>query len=133
MLRVAIIGAGRIGRVHAESVASHPKATLVAVCDPMGTAAEDLAAMQVVVVSQLSRTYFQLRGWQEQLRITQENADNQARTLQLLEVRLKAGMATPFDVDRGRTQLESTRARIPSLEADIAVARLSIAMRLWHN
>ena len=44
MLRVAIIGAGRIGRVHAESVASHPKATLVAVCDPMGTAAEDLAA-----------------------------------------------------------------------------------------
>jgi len=42
-------------------------------------------------------------------------------------------MATPFDVDRGRTQLESTRARIPSLEADIAVARLSIAMRLWHN
>ena len=89
--------------------------------------------MQVVVVSQLSRTYFQLRGWQEQLRITQENADNQARTLQLLEVRLKAGMATPFDVDRGRTQLESTRARIPSLEADIAVARLSIAMRLWHN
>ena len=95
--------------------------------------AEDLAAMQVVVVSQLSRTYFQLRGWQEQLRITQENADNQARTLQLLEVRLKAGMATPFDVDRGRTQLESTRARIPSLEADIAVARLSIAMRLWHN
>lgn len=90
--------------------------------------AEDLAAMQVVVVSQLSRTYFQLRGWQEQLRITQENADNQARTLQLLEVRLKAGMATPFDVDRGRTQLESTRARIPSLEADIAVATHRIAV-----
>lgn len=45
MLRVAIIGAGRIGRVHAESVASHPKATLVAVCDPMGTAAEDLVAV----------------------------------------------------------------------------------------
>lgn len=45
MLRVAIIGAGRIGCVHAQSVASHPKAKLVAVCDPMGTAAEDLAAI----------------------------------------------------------------------------------------
>lgn len=44
MLRVAIIGAGRIGRVHAESVASHPQAQLALVCDPMGTAAEDLAA-----------------------------------------------------------------------------------------
>ena len=44
MLRVAVIGAGRIGRVHSEAIASHPQATLVLVCDPIGTAAEDLAA-----------------------------------------------------------------------------------------
>lgn len=44
-LRVAIIGAGRIGRVHAASVASHPSAQLVLVCDPVGTAAADLAAV----------------------------------------------------------------------------------------
>lgn len=90
--------------------------------------AEDLVAMQVVVVSQLVRTYIQLRGWQEQLRIAQENADNQARTLQLLEVRYKAGMVTPFDVDRSRTQLESTRARIPGLESEVAVATHRIAV-----
>lgn len=45
MLRVAVIGAGRIGKVHAATVASHPGAQLVAVCDPMGTAAQDLAAL----------------------------------------------------------------------------------------
>lgn len=44
-LRVAIIGAGRIGRVHAQAIASHPKAQLVLVSDPFGTAAEDLAAV----------------------------------------------------------------------------------------
>lgn len=43
MLRVAVIGAGRIGKVHAAAVASHPQAELVAVCDPFGTAAEELA------------------------------------------------------------------------------------------
>ena len=43
-LRVAIIGAGRIGRVHALAIASHPQAELVLVSDPFGTAAEDLAA-----------------------------------------------------------------------------------------
>lgn len=43
-LRVAIIGAGRIGRVHAQAIASHPHARLVLVSDPFGTAAEDLAA-----------------------------------------------------------------------------------------
>ena len=90
--------------------------------------AGDLAAMQVAVVGQLARTYFQLRGWQEQLRISRENADNQARTLQLLEVRLNAGMATPFDVDRGRAQLETTRARIPALEVQVAVATHRIAV-----
>ena len=44
MLRVAIIGAGRIGKVHAQAIASHPRAELVVVSDPFGTAAEDLAA-----------------------------------------------------------------------------------------
>lgn len=90
--------------------------------------AADLAAMQVSVVGQLARTYLQLRGWQEQLRTARENAGNQARTLQLLEVRLDAGMATPFDVDRGRAQVETTRSRIPALEAQIAVATHRIAV-----
>lgn len=45
MLRVAIIGAGRIGKVHAQAVNAHPEASLVAICDPIGTAAEDLAAL----------------------------------------------------------------------------------------
>ncbi|VFR54320.1 RND efflux system, outer membrane lipoprotein CmeC [plant metagenome] len=84
--------------------------------------------MQVAVVGQLARTYFQLRGLQEQLRIARENADNQARTLDLLQTRLEMGTAAPFDVDRGRTQLESTRSRIPSLEAQIAVATNRVAV-----
>lgn len=44
MIRFGIIGAGRIGKVHAKTVAAHPDAELVAVSDPFGTAAEDLAA-----------------------------------------------------------------------------------------
>lgn len=45
MLRVAVIGAGRIGRVHAASIAHHPAATLTMVCDPIGPSAEELAAL----------------------------------------------------------------------------------------
>lgn len=90
--------------------------------------AADLAAMQVAVVGELARSYFQLRGWQEQLRVASENADNQARTLQLLEVRRDAGFATPFDVDRSRSQAETTRSRIPALQAEIAAATHRIAV-----
>ncbi|MFD2250391.1 myo-inositol 2-dehydrogenase/D-chiro-inositol 1-dehydrogenase [Pseudochelatococcus lubricantis] len=44
MVRIAVLGAGRIGRIHARNVAENPAATLVAIADPFGTAAADLAA-----------------------------------------------------------------------------------------
>lgn len=34
MLRIAVLGAGRIGKIHAANVAAHPGATLVLVADP---------------------------------------------------------------------------------------------------
>jgi len=43
-LRFALLGAGRIGKVHAKAVASNPDARLVAVADAMPKAAKDLAA-----------------------------------------------------------------------------------------
>ncbi|HYZ64159.1 MAG TPA: inositol 2-dehydrogenase [Acetobacteraceae bacterium] len=44
MLRVAVLGAGRIGKIHAANVAASRRADLVAVADPFGSAAEVLAA-----------------------------------------------------------------------------------------
>ena len=44
MLNIAVIGAGRIGHVHAKTIAAHPRAELALVCDPFGDAAQKLAA-----------------------------------------------------------------------------------------
>lgn len=44
MLKVALLGAGRIGQVHAVTMAGHAKSTLVAVSDVNMAAAETLAA-----------------------------------------------------------------------------------------
>ncbi|WP_067783008.1 inositol 2-dehydrogenase [Actinomyces vulturis] len=43
MLKIAVIGAGRIGHVHAKTIASHPEAELVAVCDAIEESANALA------------------------------------------------------------------------------------------
>lgn len=43
MIGIAVLGAGRIGKIHAASVAANPKATLVAVADPFPEAVEPLA------------------------------------------------------------------------------------------
>ena len=44
MLDIAVIGAGRIGQIHARNVAAHAGARLVGICDPDVMAAERLAA-----------------------------------------------------------------------------------------
>lgn len=43
MLRLAVFGAGRIGQVHAASIAANPRSELMYVCDPMAGAATALA------------------------------------------------------------------------------------------
>jgi myo-inositol 2-dehydrogenase / D-chiro-inositol 1-dehydrogenase len=43
MLRFGLFGAGRIGRVHADSLAAHPRAELTAVHDPVEPAALEVA------------------------------------------------------------------------------------------
>jgi myo-inositol 2-dehydrogenase/D-chiro-inositol 1-dehydrogenase len=42
MLRIALFGAGRIGKVHARSVAEHDDAELAWVCDPILPAAQSI-------------------------------------------------------------------------------------------
>ena len=44
MIRFGVIGAGRIGKVHAKTIALNPKAKLCYIADPMPAAAESLAA-----------------------------------------------------------------------------------------
>ncbi|MGH7106046.1 MAG: Gfo/Idh/MocA family oxidoreductase, partial [Acetobacteraceae bacterium] len=44
MIRIAVIGAGRIGRIHAANAAANPRCRLVAVADTVASAATALAA-----------------------------------------------------------------------------------------
>lgn len=84
-------------------------------------AAADLQAAQVAIVGEVARTYVELRGLQERLRVARENAENQRETLRLVDARLDAGRGTEFDTSRARAQLEATLARVPALEAAVAV------------
>lgn len=90
--------------------------------------AADLQALQVAVVGEVARTYVELRGLQERLRVARENAENQRETLRLVQARLDAGRGTEFDSARARAQLESTQSRVPALEAAVAVAMHRLAV-----
>jgi multidrug efflux system outer membrane protein len=90
--------------------------------------AADLQSLQVSLVSEVATQYVSLRGLQERLRVTRAQAESQAETVRLVERGLAAGRGTDFDTARVRAQWESTTARIPTLEAQVAFAEHRLAV-----
>ena len=82
----------------------------------------------ISVIAEIARNYFELRGTQHQLEVARRNATNQTETLKITQARLEGGRGSQFDVARARSQLSSTLAIIPPLEAQVArtIHRLSV-------
>jgi multidrug efflux system outer membrane protein len=94
----------------------------------VGAAAATVQDARVSVIAEVARDYFILRGLQDQLALTQRNADNQFSSLKLTRTRLEAGRGNELDTSRAEAQWQTTLASIPSLEATIATTsyRLSV-------
>lgn len=90
--------------------------------------AADLASLQVVIVGEVVGAYIELRGAQERLRVARANADNQRRTLELVQARFGAGRGTDYDAARASAQLASTLARVPALQAQVAMHQHRLAV-----
>jgi multidrug efflux system outer membrane protein len=75
---------------------------------------------QVIIVAEVARTYFELRGQQSELAVAQRNVDNQRETLNITNVRLDAGRGTELDTSRAQAQLSATLASIAPLQAAVA-------------
>ena len=57
----------------------------------VAAAREDLRDVQVILMAELARVYFELRGAQGQLAVARQNGENQRRTLEVTRQRLDAG------------------------------------------
>lgn len=90
--------------------------------------ASDLDALQVAIVGEVARSYVEMRGLQERLRVARDNSENQRETLRLVQARFDAGRGTEFDTSRARAQLETTLSRVPALEAQVAVTMHRLAV-----
>ena len=102
---------------------------LIEVADAQQGAAEAaLNDLRAVVIADIADAYVALRGLQAQLAVARRNAANQARTLELVRERRRAGRVTDLDVDQARAQLATTEAFIPPIEADIAEVSNQLAV-----
>jgi NodT family efflux transporter outer membrane factor (OMF) lipoprotein len=68
------------------------------------------------VLAEVARDYMQLRGIQDQLRITHENIATDQQSLDLTQDRFRGGLTTELDVANAAAQLASVQAQLPQLE-----------------
>jgi multidrug efflux system outer membrane protein len=92
-----------------------------------------LADVQVTVASEVARTYFDLRGAQRQLVVSERNASNQRKIVKLTEDRLAAGQGTAFDTERAKSVLYLTLSATPLLQSRIALDRNRLGVLLGRG
>jgi multidrug efflux system outer membrane protein len=86
------------------------------------------SGVRLLVISDVATNYFMLVGALRQLDSVRAISAAHDETLRLVSARQRAGLATPFDVERAQTEASRARAAIPPLETIAAVSRHRIAV-----
>ena len=84
--------------------------------------------VRLLVLTDVATNYFTLAGALRQLETVRAISAAQDETLRLVTARQRAGLATPFDVERAQTEASRARAAIPPLETLAAASRHRIAV-----
>ena len=82
----------------------------------------------VSLTAEVARTYVLLRTFEERREIARENVKIQKRSLQIAEIRFKAGAVTELDVVQAKSLLKNTEAFIPRFEASIRQIKNALAI-----
>jgi len=88
----------------------------------------DLRDIEVSVVAELARNYFELRGAQWRLAVAARSLQNQRDTLRLTQLRRDAGVGEEQDVASAAARVAATDATIPLLEFETKRAEYRISV-----
>jgi NodT family efflux transporter outer membrane factor (OMF) lipoprotein len=84
----------------------------------------------VSLTAEVALTYVLLRTFEERLEIARQNVKIQGRSLEIAEIRFKAGAVTELDVVQAKSLLRDTEASIPRFEANIRQTKNALAILL---
>src|SRR5258705_7139626 len=87
-------------------------------------------AVRIGLLAEVARNYFDMRNFERQILLTQQNLATQQRTLELIQAQFPGGLASDFDVQRAGAQVSTTEALIPVLQAahDASINSLNILL-----
>jgi NodT family efflux transporter outer membrane factor (OMF) lipoprotein len=94
---------------------------------------DERRGVQVTLLGEVARNYISLRALQRRLGVAQSNLADQQKTLDVVQRRLKNGLAPNFDLVRATAQVDSTEASIPPLLAGIDQTMYALAVLLGEE
>lgn len=86
--------------------------------------------VMVTLTAEVARSYILIRTLGERIRLSEESAVIQERSLEIAENRFDGGLVTELDVQQARTLLANTRAAIPRYRADYRRAQNALSILL---
>jgi NodT family efflux transporter outer membrane factor (OMF) lipoprotein len=101
-----------------------------AVKDDAEAAAEARNAVLIAVVSDVARSYIDLRGLQTQLAVLRQNIITARRTVDVAKTRFARGLTNELDVALAETELATLQAQEAPMAAQISAAQFAIAVLL---
>ena len=86
--------------------------------------------VQVGLAAEVARNYFDMRNFERQIAISQQNLAKEQKTFDLVKAQQQGGMASDYDVQRAGAQVSVTAAQIPALKSALVAAqnRLNVLM-----
>ena len=88
---------------------------------------------RVIVVAEVARNYFELRGLQQQLEVLDRSLTNQRESLRLTTVRREAGIGEEQDVASAAARVAATEASVPPVRAALARREHRLAVLLGRR
>jgi multidrug efflux system outer membrane protein len=84
--------------------------------------------VRVTVASEAARNYFELRGIQQQMAVTERSLANARETLRLSQVRRDAGIGEEQDVASARARVAAVESNLPPLRSALAERQHRLAV-----
>ncbi len=90
----------------------------------------DYDDLLVSLTAEVASTYTQIREFEERIRLARQNVQIQTRTLQIADVRFRAGAVTELDVTQARSTLRTTQALVPQFEIGLRQSQNALSILL---
>ncbi len=82
----------------------------------------DYQNVLITLYGEVARNFIELRGFQREIMIAEDNARAQRETLELTRTRYRAGLTSDLDVARAEAQVASTLSDIPAIQTQASAA-----------